>query len=213
MIDADANVFVVDDEESVRKAIARLLRSVGYRVVTFATAREFLDSERGEPEGETAACLVLDVQMPEMGGFDLQRELNAAHAELPIIYLTGHGDIPMSVEAMKGGASDFLTKPVQDVDLLKAVEQALDRARELNAEQAEHSRVRERLDRLTPREREVMGLVVAGLRNKQIAYELGTTEKTIKVHRARVMAKMQAPSLAELVRLAERIGFPEKARP
>lgn len=208
MIEPSATVFLVDDEESVRKAVARLLRSAGYRVLTFATAREFLDGDR---EGDAAACLLLDIQMPEMGGFELQRELQAAHAGLPIVYLTGHGDIPMSVQAIKGGAADFLTKPVQDTDLLRAIEQALDRARQDHAARAEHAAIRRRLDSLTPREREVMELVVAGLRNKQIAYDLGTSEKTIKVHRARVMAKMDARSLAALVRLAGRIGFAQDA--
>ncbi len=208
MIDPDATIFLVDDEDSVRRAVARLLKSAGYRVRAFASARAFLDSDR---EPSAPACLVLDVQMPEMTGLDLQRELGSAQAGMPIVFLTGHGDVPMSVRAMKGGAADFLTKPVQDVDLLRAVAQALARAREDRVEQAALATVLERLERLTPREREVMALVVAGLRNKQIAYELGTAEKTIKVHRGRVMAKMQARSLAELVRLAERIGFPEEA--
>ena len=208
MIGPDATVFLVDDEESVRKALTRLLRSAGCRVQAFASAREFLDGGR---DFETPACLVLDVQMPEMTGLDLQRELGAAHAGLPIIFLTGHGDIPMSVRAMKGGAVDFLTKPVQDVDLLRAIEEALDHARRNRAEQAERVAVRQRVDSLTPREREVMALVVAGRRNKEIAHQLGTTEKTIKVHRARVMEKMDARSLAALVRLAGRIGFAQDA--
>lgn len=208
MIGPDATVFLVDDEDSVRKALARLLRSAGCRVQAFASAREFLDGDR---DVEAPACLVLDVQMPEMGGLDLQRELRAAHAGLPIIFLTGHGDIPLSVQAMKGGAVDFLTKPVQDTDLLRAIEQALDRARRDRAEWAERASVRQRLGNLTPREREVMALVVAGRRNKEIAHELGTSEKTIKVHRARVMAKMDARSLAGLVRLAGRVGFPQDA--
>jgi RNA polymerase sigma factor (sigma-70 family) len=208
VIDPDATVFLVDDEDSVRNAITRLLRSAGCRVQAFASARAFLDGDR---EVEAPACLVLDVQMPEMGGLDLQRELRIAHAGLPIIFLTGHGDIPMSVQAMKGGAVDFLTKPVQDTDLLRAIEQALDRAIHDRAERAERAVVRQRLDSLTPREREVMALVVAGRRNKEIAHELGTTEKTIKVHRARVMAKMGARSLAALVRMAGRIGFPQDA--
>ncbi len=208
MIGPDATVFLVDDEHSVRKALARLLRSAGCRVQAFASAREFLDGVR---DVEAPACLVLDVQMPEMTGLDLQRELQAAHAGLPIIFLTGHGDIPLSVQAMKGGAVDFLTKPVQDTDLLGAIEFALDRARRDRAERAERAAARQRLDSLTPREREVMALVVAGRRNKEIAHELGTSEKTIKVHRARVMAKMDARSLAGLVRLAGRVGFPQDA--
>ena len=208
MIGPDATVFLVDDEDSVRKAVARLLRSAGCRVQTYASAREFLDGDR---DVEAPACLVLDCQMPEMGGLDLQRELRAARAGLPIIFLTGHGDIPMSVQAMKGGAVDFLTKPVQDTDLLRAIELALDRARRDQIERAEHAAARQRFGTLTPREREVMALVVTGLRNKQIAHELGTSEKTIKVHRGRVMAKMQVRSLAALVRLAERVGTPEDA--
>ena len=208
MIGPDATVFLVDDEHSVRKALARLLRSAGCRVQAFASAREFLDGVR---DVEAPACLVLDVQMPEMTGLDLQRELQAAHAGLPIIFLTGHGDIPLSVQAMKGGAVDFLTKPVQDTDLLRAIEFGLDRARRDRAERAERAAARQRLDSLTPREREVMALVVAGRRNKEIAHELGTSEKTIKVHRARVMAKMDARSLAGLVRLAGRVGFPQDA--
>lgn len=208
MIGPDATVFLVDDEDSVRQAITRLLRSAGCRVKAFASARAFLDGDR---DVEAPACLVLDVQMPEMTGLDLQRELRVAHAGLPIIFLTGHGDIPMSVQAMKGGAVDFLTKPVQDVDLLRAIEEALGQARRDQTDQTERAAVRRRADSLTPREREVMALVVAGHRNKEIAHQLGTTEKTIKVHRARVMAKMDASSLAALVRMAGRIGVSQDA--
>lgn len=200
-----ATVFLVDDDASVRKALSRLLKSAGYQVQSFASAREFLDSQFVEVvEG---ACLVLDVSMPGLNGFDLQKELEAASAVLPIIFITGHGDIPMSVKAMKSGAVDFLAKPVKDKTLLAAVEQALARAEREAAERTELASVQRRLASLTPREREVMALVVRGLLNKQIAFELGTVEKTVKVHRARVMEKMAARSLPELVRLAERAGL------
>jgi FixJ family two-component response regulator len=198
-------VFLVDDDASVRKALTRLIRSAGYDVQAFASAREFLNhSDFGE---RSPACLVLDVRMPGLSGLDLQRELQAANRLLPVIFITGHGDIPMSVRAMKEGAIDFLPKPVKDKELLKAIEQALARAKHDHAERLELEDIQRRLDSLTPREREVMTLVVRGLLNKQIGLELGTVEKTVKVHRARVMEKMEVQSVAELVHVAERVGL------
>jgi len=198
------NVFLVDDDASVRRALARLLKSAGHQVQTFASAREFLGTNA---DTEEAACLVLDVRMPGLTGIDLQRELQTMNRNLPIVFITGHGDIPMSVKAMKGGAVDFLPKPVKDTDLLRAIAQALARAHHDRVERRELEQIQQRVKKLTPREREVMSLVVRGLLNKQIAFDLGTVEKTIKVHRARVMEKMQVESLAELVRLAERVGI------
>lgn len=195
-------VFLVDDDQSVRRALTRLIKSAGYLVQAFASAREFLEYWQGTTQ--SAACLVLDVRMPGLTGLDLQRELQAADTLLPIVFITGHGDIPMGVKAMKEGAVDFLPKPVNDKDLLKAIEQALARARDAHAERADLDDINRKLDTLTPRERQVMQLVVKGYLNKQIAFELGTVEKTVKVHRARVMEKMKVGSLAELVRLAER---------
>jgi FixJ family two-component response regulator len=202
-----STVFLVDDDASVRKALARLVKSAGYQAQAFGSAREFLDSDW---RSQGPACLVLDVRMPGPSGIDLQRELQTANAILPIIFITGHGDIPTSVKAMKAGAVDFLAKPVKDRVLLQAIEQALARAVHDRAEREDLEEIQSRIDTLTPREREVMGLVVRGLLNKQIAFELGTVEKTIKVHRARVMEKMQVESLAELVRIAERAGIPPK---
>jgi FixJ family two-component response regulator len=197
-------VFLVDDDDSVRKALARLIRTAGYEIKTFASAQEFIESK---PEITAVACLVLDVRMPGLNGLDLQDALRAAKVPIPIVFITGHGDIPMSVKAMKAGAVDFLPKPVRAETLLPAIEQALARASRERAEGAELEDIRRRLNALTPREREVMVWVVKGTLNKQIAFELGTVEKTIKVHRARVMEKMQVHSLAELVRLAERVGI------
>jgi len=198
------NVFLVDDDASVRRALARLLKSAGHQVQTFASAREFLGTNA---DTEEAACLVLDVRMPGLTGIDLQRELQTMNRNLPIVFITGHGDIPMSVKAMKGGAVDFLPKPVKDTDLLRAIAQAIARAYRDRAERKEFEAIQWRVENLTPREREVMALVARGMPNKLIAFKLGTVEKTIKVHRARVMEKMQAGSLAELVRLAERVGI------
>jgi FixJ family two-component response regulator len=198
-------VFLVDDDASVRRALTRLIKSAGYVVEAFASAREFLDYWGGRDEGP--ACLVLDVRMPGLSGLDLQHELKAANALVPIIFITGHGDIPMGVKAMKDGAVDFLPKPVNDKDLLRSIEQGLARASHDYAERLELEDVQRRLETLTPREREVMALVVRGLLNKQIAFELGTVEKTVKVHRAHVMKKMEVQSLAELVRIAERVGI------
>jgi FixJ family two-component response regulator len=203
-------VFVVDDDASVRKSLARLLVSAGYAVETFASAREFLD--RGHHQ-DTPGCIVLDISMPGLSGFDLQQELMAFTPPLPIIFITGHGDIPTSVRAMKGGAVDFLTKPVDDRDLLSVVRQAIARSVEVRRHHTELRELQRRADTLTHRELEVMALVVRGRLNKQVAAELGTAEKTIKVHRARVIEKMGVDSLAELVRMAEKLGmFSPEAR-
>ena len=200
-------VFLVDDDSSVRRALTRLIKSAGYPVLAFASAGEFLENN---VPSDGPACLFLDIRMPGLSGLDLQGELQKRDSILPIIFITGHGDIPMSVKAMKAGAVDFLPKPVKDKELLPAIEQALARAGRESAERTEIADIRRRSVTLTPREREVMELVVTGMLNKQIAHELGTVEKTIKIHRARVMQKMKAGSLAELVRIAERIGIPAK---
>lgn len=200
MTESGSLVFIVDDDDSVRRALTRLVRSAGYRVKTFDSARAFLD--RGHDE-DCPACVVLDIQMPDISGLELQRELDAA---MPVIFITGHGDIAMTVGAMKAGATDFLPKPVRDIDLLRAIDQALERSVHLHAIQFELEAIHLRLERLTPREREVMALIVTGRLNKQVASELGTAEKTIKAHRARVMAKMEVSSLAQLVRVADKIG-------
>jgi FixJ family two-component response regulator len=200
-----ATVFLIDDDDSVRRALTRLIQSAGHQVRPFGSAREFLDNG---PHDGGPACLVLDVRMPGLSGLDLQRELQAAKASHPIIFITGYGDVPMSVKAMKAGAVDFIPKPVRDEDLLRSIEQAMSRAARERAERAEIEALQGRADRLTPREREVMALVARGLLNKQIAFELGTSEKTVKVHRARVMQKMQVKSLAELVRVTDKIGSP-----
>jgi FixJ family two-component response regulator len=204
MKDADAIVFVVDDDSSVREAIKSLIRLVGLRVETFGSAQEFLRSKRPDVPG----CVVLDVELPGLSGLDLQRELAAHGIKLPIIFITGYGNIPMSVRAMKAGALEFLTKPFRDQDLLHAIQQALERDRAARQYSKEIAELRERFDALTSREREVMSLVVAGLLNKQIGFELGISEITVKIHRGRVMNKMGAPSLAELVRMTERLEIP-----
>jgi len=194
-------VFVIDDDAAIREALQSLLRSVGLRVTTFASAPEFLTSRRPD----APACLVLDVRLPGLSGLDLQRELAAAEIDLPIIFITGHGDIPMTVRAMKAGAVEFLTKPFRDQDLLDAIVQALERDRAARAQRAGLAELHERYAQLTPREREVMGLVVSGLLNKQIAAELGISEITTKVHRGQVMHKMGAESVADLVRMADKL--------
>jgi FixJ family two-component response regulator len=197
-------VFVVDDDVSIREALRNLLRSVGLQVKTFDTAQQFMADERSDAPG----CLVLDVRLPGLSGLDLQRELGRAGIDIPIVFVTGHGDIPMSVRAIKAGAIEFLTKPFRDQDLLDAVQEAIARDREARANSRRTQELRTRYDSLTAREREVMTLVVRGLMNKQIAGQLGTTEATVKLHRGRVMHKMQAPSLADLIRMAEKLQVP-----
>jgi FixJ family two-component response regulator len=199
----NSSVSVVDDDASVRKALARLLKSAGYAVETFSSAREFLERCR---RAEFPGCVVLDLCMPGLSGLELQREL-MAFAPLSIIFITGHGDVPASVRAMKDGAVDFLTKPVDEQNLLSVVAQAIARNEEARERYAEIQELQRRAASLTPREREVMALVVRGRLNKQTAVELGTVEKTIKVHRARVIEKMGVGSLAELVRAAEKLGM------
>ena len=204
MKDVDAIVFVVDDDLSIREAIKSLISLTGVRVETFGTAQEFLRTERPDLPG----CMVLDVELPGLSGLDLQRELAAHGIKLPIIFITGYGDIPMSVRAMKAGATEFLTKPFSDQDLLDAIQQALERDRAARRHSKEIAELRRRFDALTSREREVMSLVVAGWLNKQIGFELKISEITVKIHRGRVMGKMSAQSLAELVRMTERLELP-----
>ncbi len=203
MTEAAAVVFVVDDDPSVRRAIKRLVESVGLRAELFGSAQEFLRSERPD----VASCLVLDIRLPGMSGLDFQRELAEAGIHIPIIFITAHGDIPMTVRAMKAGAVEFLTKPFRDQDLLDAIQQGLERDRTRRAQEAEVATLRERFESLTLSERKVLPLVVSGRPNKQIAAEIGTSEATVKVHRSQLMRKMAADSLPELVRMSEKIGI------
>ncbi len=196
-------VFIVDDDAAVRKSLARLLRSAGLAVAAFASPREFLEQHDPDAPG----CLVLDVAMPGLNGLELQQALIAGGHELAIVFLTGHGDIPMSVQAMKRGAVDFLTKPVNDDNLLAAVRVAIEKDRLQRQARSELADIQQRLATLTPREHEVLEHLITGQLNKEIAADLGTVEKTIKVHRARVLEKMQVDSVAELVHLAERVGL------
>ena len=205
MSTTEATVFVVDDDVSVREALRNLLRSVGLKVETFSTAQEFLSSGSSDP-----GCLVLDVRLPGLSGLDLQRQLAEANREIAIVFITGHGDIPMSVKAIKAGAVEFLPKPFRDQDLLDAVRQAIDRDREIRSREDETVELRERYTSLTPREQEVMEYVARGVVNKQIAAEIGITESTVKLHRGRLMHKMKAESLADLIRMVDRLRFIEK---
>jgi FixJ family two-component response regulator len=200
---ADPIVFVVDDDPSVRRSIERVIQSIGFKVETFQSAAAFLQ----RPRSDGPACLVLDVRLPGLSGLDLQRELTNAGIQLPIIFITAHGDIPMTVRAMKGGAVEFLTKPFRTEHLLHAVRAAIERDRNTLKQRNEVVQLRNRYDLFTPREREVFALLVLGLLNKQIAGELATTERTIKFHRAHIMQKMQAESVADLVRMAQKLGL------
>ena len=203
-------VFVVDDEAPVRRALARLLRAAGYEVATFANASEFLREAAGDPG---PCCVLTDLMMPGLSGLDLQDELRARNMDMPIVFLSGHADVPAGVRAMKEGAVDFLQKPVPEDELLATIAAAHARDRTARAGREQRETLEARLARLTPRERQVLALVVSGLGNKQVGFELGASEKTIKVHRGRVMEKMEAGSLAELVRMADALGVRPPAGP
>ena len=197
-------VFIVDDDPLVRKGVTRLLKSAGYITNSFPSPEEFLESGY---YSEGPSCLILDVKMPGLSGFELQEELSKAHYKMPIIFITGHGDIPSSVKAMKKGAVDFLSKPFEEKDLFEAISTALRKDSKIRSDISEHEIIKQKLDKLTLREFEILTFVIAGALNKQIAYLLNITEKTVKAHRAKVMAKMDVASLAELVRIAEKAGI------
>ena len=205
MKDAAPMVYVVDDDPSVRRAIKRLIESIGLRVELFGSAQEFMS---GKTRPDVPSCLVVDIRLPGISGLDFQQELTKACIHIPIIFITAHGDVPMTVRAMKAGAVEFLTKPFRDQDLLDAIQLGLERDRARRQQEAEIAVLEERFESLTQREREVITMVVAGNLNKQIAAEIGTTENTVKVHRSRAIDKMQAQSLADLVRMAERLQIP-----
>lgn len=202
MTPEDATVFIVDDNVSVRNALKRLIQSIGLKVKAFDSGKAFLE----QGPHDRPACLILDVRMPGMSGIELQEQLKNTEFQMPIIFITGHGNVPMSVEAMKAGALDFIEKPFEDQKLINAIHKAIKKDEKLKIELAELKELRQRVHSLTPRENEVFTLVVSGMLNKQIAFNLGMSEKTVKVHRARVMQKMKAESLAVLVRMAEKIG-------
>jgi FixJ family two-component response regulator len=204
MADANPTVFIVDDDPSIRESLGLLLSSAGYGVKTFASAKEFLNSERSTMN---PACLVLDVKMPGISGLDLQAELVSRNYAIPVIFITGHGDIPMSVQAMKKGAVDFLSKPFEDSQLLDAVKAALLKDEQIRSSLDEQKNIMKRLESLTPREREILTYLITGMLNKQIAYELKISERTVKAHRKQVFDKVGVASIAELVRLTEKVGI------
>lgn len=206
--ESEAIIAIVDDDPSVRRGLERLIRSVGWKAETFASAQEFL----ARPRTEAPSCLVLDLQLPDLSGLDLQKRMAEAGLETPIVFLTGHGNIPSSVQAMKAGAIEFLTKPVDEQDLVNAIQEAIERDRRTRQQHADQRELRERYESLTAREQEVMRQVVSGLLNKQIAAELKITEDTVKFHRGHIMGKMRADSLADLVRMAENLRIPSHQR-
>jgi FixJ family two-component response regulator len=207
--ESDAVIAIVDDDPSVREGLQRLIRSAGWKAETFASAQEFLD----RPRTKAPSCVVLDLQLPGLSGLDLQKRMAEVELDIPIVFLTGHGNIPASVQAMKAGAIEFLTKPVDEQALLKAIQEAIERDRRTRQQHAEKRELRERYESLTAREQEVMQQVISGLLNKQIAAELQITEDTVKFHRGHIMRKMRADSLADLVRMAENLGIRSRQGP